>query len=160
MKTVSDENWDRFFNIQWFAERPFLGMEALRFLLGDKIGSGQFRAVYSFDFIPNSVIKVCTKESPANIIEMEVWKLAKGTTYEKWFAPCLYISPEGSFLIQKKCKPIPESGKLPKNIPSFFADVKRANWGYIGKQLVCHDYQFIIRALDIAMNSKREVSWK
>ncbi len=146
----------RFLDIINVSDYPFHSIDLMRMLLGTKIGDGMFRAVFECDLIPNTVIKVSNCETPANTIEFSVWQSVKSTPHAKWFAPCLHLSPEGNFLIQRKCRPLTDKDKLPKNIPGFFTDIKRENWGFIGKQLVCHDYQFLDRAIDIAMDTRRE----
>lgn len=151
---------EKFYGIAEIMECPFLAQDGIRFLIGDKLGAGQYREVYSFDFIPNTVIKVCPTKEPANFIEYQIWQEIKDTKYAKWFAPCLHISPEGQYLIQKRCRLIKPTDKLPKKLPGFFTDTHTGNFGYIGKQLVCFDYQFITRALDISFNENRIVEWQ
>lgn len=41
--------------------------------------------------------------------------------------------------MQSRTKPI-EACELPKEVPAFFCDLKAANWGRLGKRIVCHDY--------------------
>jgi hypothetical protein len=132
-------------------ELPPIGIDSCGFILGEFIGKGAYREVYNFPFKSNTVIKVA-KDSYANILEWEIWKSVKGTPNEKWFCPCLYMSREGYFLIQPKCKPLKDSDKLPKNLPAFFDDVRRNNWGWYKGNLVCFDYQFIQKGIDYAMN--------
>lgn len=145
--------------IQEIGDYPFVAQDLARFALGDFIGSGAYRYVFEFDLIPNTVIKYCP-EADANVLEMAVWKAAKGQKYAKWLAPCLHISFQGHFLIQRKCKPVKYTDKLPKMIPDFFTDIKLENFGWIGKQLVCHDYQFLTRAIDRSMHVMRKETWK
>lgn len=78
-------------------------------------------------------------DSFQNVLEWEVWNSVKGTKFAKWFAPCIDISGNGLYLIQKKAEMIPESD-YPKKIPHFLTDLKFKNFGKIGKQFVCVDY--------------------
>lgn len=39
----------------------------------------------------------------------------------------------------KRTHPIPP-GSYPDRMPAFLTDMKRTNYGLIGKQVVCHDY--------------------
>lgn len=143
------------------ADSPFMTLDLLRMLCGEHIGSGSYRAVFDCRVIKRSVIKVVWGQNTnCNMLEWNVWQAVKDTEWAKWFAPCYYISPGGHYLIQAKTKPIKPGQKLPKQMPGLFTDFHTGNFGYIGKRLVCHDYQFIIRAVDIAMNIRRVVEWR
>jgi len=156
---------DRFYEMVFLAERPFISLDLIRMVCGDqlsgggsRVGGGASRAVYNFDLIPQTVLKI-TSDPPANTNEWEIWKAVKKTPYVKWFAPCLFISPTGHFMVQKKVRPIRKTDKLPKKLPGLFTDIKISNWGFIGKQLVCHDYQHLERATDISMNVSIDADW-
>ncbi|WP_148716487.1 hypothetical protein [Chitinolyticbacter meiyuanensis] len=104
----------------------------------EKLGQGIGRMAFSTDVLPNSVIKVEEGAgSFQNIVEWETWKRVEHTEYAKWFAPCEWISPSGSVLIMRRTKQV---RSYPKEMPVFLADFKRANYGMIGRQIVCHDY--------------------
>jgi len=138
-------------------ENIFSVEDFARMCLGDRIGEGQYRIVFDFPLIPETVCKFDKAQpSQANWNEYNVWNAVKGTKHEKWFAPVKNISPSGEFLLMKKARPIQDGDKFPKKIPMFFADVKRENFGFIGDQIVCIDYQFIIRAIDISFNATRD----
>lgn len=135
-------------------ESIFSSEDMVRMCLGEKLGEGQYRIVFDFHLIPDTVCKYDKSyPSHANWNEYNIWNVAKDTKYAKWFAPVIAISPGGEFLLMKKVRPITDSDKLPKNIPNFFADLKRENFGFINDQVVCIDYQFINRAFDLAFNS-------
>lgn len=105
-----------------------------------QIGLGMSRSVWSSEVLPDSVIKV--EDSACNfqnVLEWETWQRVKWTDHAKWFAPCEWISPNGSVLIMKKTTPAP-ADKYPPKLPVFLSDTKRSNYGMIGKQFVCHDY--------------------
>jgi hypothetical protein len=55
-------------------------------------------------------------------------------------APCTLISDNGIILLQKRTKPVPDSFKLPRRIPSILDDLKRDNWGLYKGKIVCTDY--------------------
>ena len=135
-------------------ENVFSSEDMVRMCLGDKLGEGQYRIVFDFALIPDTVCKF-DKSCPAsaNWNEYNVWNAVKGTRHEKWFAPIVAISPGGEFLLMKKARPIQDGDKWPKKIPLFFADVKRDNFGFIDNKIVCTDYQFICRAVDLSFNS-------
>jgi hypothetical protein len=158
MTAEQAQRFNRYADIRHVTDRPFVSEDLIRFCLGDKISEGAYRAVYEFDLIPNTVIKISLGGTP-NIVEFEVWEQLKDTPYAKWLAPCLHISPTGHFLIQRKCKPVPPDYKLPKKLPEFFTDLKRENWGLLNGKLVCVDYQFIMRSLDVAFNASSTRQW-
>ena len=57
----------------------------------------------------------------------------------KWFAPCLFISPNGLFLIQEKAIPCPKA-MFPEKVPACMGDLKYKNFGLIKGKFVCFDY--------------------
>ena len=127
--------------------------DLLRFCLGDFLMSGEYRTVFDWNLKPNTVVKYChTEDCQSNWTEYSIWESVKGTKNEKWFCPIIGISPCGRFLLMKKTKAIKLTDKLPKKLPNFFSDIHIGNFGWIGKQLVCIDYQFIERALDLSFN--------
>ena len=117
--------------------------ETLRLLVGKKIGSGAYRVVYECNLNPKLVVKIERNERDfANVSEWEIWKQLSDTPLAKWFAPCRYVSPCGTVLLQDKTKPIHEDeiGDLPKLVPSIMGDLHYKNWGRINGRVVCHDY--------------------
>ena len=136
-----------------------IGEQSFDLLCHKFIGSGMSRDVYTSLLLPDCVIKV---ENGAkyfqNIMEWEVWYEVKGTEYEKWFAPCEFISANGTVLIQKRTEPIPEK-RLPKKLPSFFCDFKKANYGLYKNKPVCHDYG-LAYILKCGLNKKMQnIEW-
>lgn len=67
----------------------------------------------------------------------------KDSPLKKWFAPCIDISPNGVFLLQKKTEPCSTS-KYPTVVPSFFTDLKYQNFGLLNGKVVCFDYGTIL----------------
>jgi hypothetical protein len=159
MTREQSKRLERFVDISDVSHYPFVTQDALRFICGDKISEGQYRAVFDCDLFKGYVVKVSYTPF-ANITEFEVWQAVKGTPHAKWFAPCLNISPCGHFLIQKKVRAISDKDKLPKKLPNVFTDIKKTNFGFIGKQLVCHDYQMLCRAIDASFLTNYVVEWK
>lgn len=121
-----------------------LCLELLDVILGDFIGSGVYREVFQHPHFIDYVVKIEQGNSRENAIEWDVWNSVKFTDNAKWFAPCTYISDNGVVLIQKKTKPLFSKPVkfVPEKIPSFFTDIKPDNFGWIGNQLVAHDYSF------------------
>lgn len=113
--------------------------EALALLQGDPVAFGSTREVYLCKINPAWVVKV---EDPAqfqNAIEWLTWQQIRTTPHARWFAPCLHISPGGRVLIQARTTPA-EHGRYPREVPAFFDDTKRSNFGLLDGRIVCHDY--------------------
>lgn len=116
-------------------------------LCGEKLGSGSYRSVYEFNMNPNKmVVKVEPKSTDCNIAEFLLWDEIQGLKgnlawVKEWFAPIHWCSPNGKVLIMERTKQLDK--ERPKKVPYFFTDVKADNFGWIGKQFVCHDYGFI-----------------
>lgn len=112
--------------------------------LGAELGEGGFRRVLVWMPDADNVvakIETCTAQF-ANAFEWHMWHRAVGTPLEQWLAPCLDISDNGVVLLQKRTYPVP-AGKFPKRIPAVLKDIKRSNFGMIGKRVVCHDYGLV-----------------
>lgn len=126
-----------------YKKSPLLVDEIFDMVLGEHIGSGSFRDVFHYSVDPSYVIKVeNSKGFGENWAEWRIWNAVQHTEYAKWFAPTKSISENGKVLMQKKTKSFySRSDKsVPDKIPAFFTDVKPDNFGWIGNQLVCHDY--------------------
>jgi hypothetical protein len=116
----------------------FCKSDGFQLLCGRHIGKGAFRNVFECGFDPSLVVKVESEQrSFSNVMEWEVWHSVVETEFEKWFAPVVQISPNGSVLLQRRTTPVL---KWPERIPSFFTDIKRANFGMFNGNFVCHDY--------------------
>lgn len=128
-----------------YLENPKISLELFDAILGDFIGSGCSREVFQHPYEKNWVVKVENGGmSGDNFSEYNVWQSVKYTENAKWFAPCEYISPNGMILIQRKTSPLygATKNKIPEKIPWFFTDLHCKNFGWIGKQMVAHDYAF------------------
>lgn len=125
-------------------------IELMQTLIGERIGRGSLRDVYRLKFNPDLVIKI--ERNPIhrhNIQEYlfwQEWKHAK--SIRKWLAPIEYISPCGTYLIQRYAEPLPRKYTLPK-IPKWVADVKPANFGLINGKLVVVDYAYTYSFLNV-----------
>lgn len=120
------------------SDNAFIHKEAFWLLCNGHIGQGVSRVVYDSKIIKDCVIKTEDDRGKfQNIIEWETWNRVQGTEFEKWFAPCEWISASGSVLIMKKTTP---PAKYPDKMPVFLTDFKRTNYGMYNGQLVCHDY--------------------
>ena len=131
----------------------FMGM-----FLGPLLGQGSARAVYGLQRDPGAVVKVeRAAHSFQNVMEFETWRVVKDTRWAKWFAPIRVISACGSVLIQDRTMPLRvgrDGFEFPEELPEFFTDLKPANFGRIGRQLVCHDYA-VSHLLDRGFNRVR-----
>lgn len=127
--------------------------------LGEHIGEGAYRNVYSCKVRDDIVIKK-EKQSGnfANIMEWKVWYEVIGTPFEKWFAPCINISIDGDVLLQKKVQPLRDS-ELPEKIPHFFSDIKKENFGLLDGKFVCCDYGSLIITKKWSEKQMRKPRW-
>lgn len=122
------------------SDNPVIHRDFFRAAIGKELGRGMSRAVYACTLNPEWVVKVEEwANNFQNIAEWLIWSRVNGTEFAKWFAPCHFISPNGSILIQTKTIPARER-EFPDRMPAFFTDFKRSNYGLIGKRFVCHDY--------------------
>ena len=114
--------------------------DAFWMLCNERIGYGMSREVYDSEILKDCVIKV---ESSAcrfqNVLEWEAWQRLKWTDTAKWFAPCEWISPNGSVLVMKKTERVAKD-KYPEKMPVFLTDFKYTNYGLYEGRIVCHDY--------------------
>lgn len=120
------------------SDNPAIHRDVFHLLCDQQIGHGMSRSTFSSKLLPNSVVKV---EDYAgrfqNVVEWETWQRVRGTPFERWFAPCEWISPNGSVLVMARTTP---ATKFPSTMPVFLTDFKRTNYGLYKGRLVCHDY--------------------
>lgn len=109
-------------------------------LIGSPLGYGQNRSVWGLEHRSDLVLKLeATGDEFQNPMEWRVWRAVEGTALEKWFAPCVAISPNGVWLLQKKIT-FPPRSEYPPKLPAFFPDTKFMNFGKLGKQWCACDY--------------------
>jgi hypothetical protein len=109
--------------------------------VGKMISYGQNRYVYEHEFDSSLVLKYEPQgDEFQNVLEWRIWKaVEESKTLGPWFAPCVALSPNGVWLIQKKIRIIPKE-KYPKKIPDFIGDTSYLNFGMLGRRFVCCDY--------------------
>jgi len=118
--------------------------ELWKLMIGAYIGEGQFRRVFTLQNNDDLVIKVEQGRGEFhNIQEWRNWLEVQNTPLAKWFAPCVAISENGRFLLQKRTVPV-SIRELPKKVPACLTDRKTSNFGLLDKKVVCHDYAFMI----------------
>jgi hypothetical protein len=135
-------------------------------LCGQQLGEGHSRHVYVYNLDPKYVIKIEPKNGCNNMIEYLLWDEVQGLTgnlawVKDWFAPIKWISPNGRILIMERTYEKSEKVR-PRQIPNFFSDIKRNNFGWIGNKFVCHDYGFIYRFLKYEKKMRKitnEIWW-
>jgi hypothetical protein len=137
-----------------------LTYELFGLVAGDIIGSGAFRHVFDYSPDPKLVIKFeLDAGSFHNVQEWTVWDRVKNAPdLAKWFAPCRFISPCGSILLQEYAKDLLDT-ELPEEVPAYFTDVRKENWGKIGKKIVCRDYGSHLLYEKGMTKSMRKVKW-
>jgi hypothetical protein len=133
--------------------------QSWKLLVDQHIGGGSARAVWSSLLFPDAVIKVeDDARSFQNVMEWETWHRVKGSAYEKWFAPCLHISPDGTLLLMAKTT-LPGMSDLPPKMPIFLCDFKRTNYGLLDGRIVCHDYG-LPHSIKTGMSKRmQDVTW-
>ena len=118
-----------------------------RDVLGEFLAEGIHRRVYVCKIDPRYVVKIepsMIAGDFANVMEWRFWIDNKEwKDLSKWLAPCEIISQDGRILIQRRVQ-FYMSREYPERIPSLFTDLKKGNYGWIGKQLVCCDYPFTL----------------
>lgn len=109
--------------------------------IGERIDYGTSRQVYAVENDPTLVIKwEYDGKRFQNQQEWLVWEAIKTfPETARWFAPCVDISPNGIWLLQKRCLKLPKD-RYPKELPDFLGDLKYTNFGLLGKQVVAMDY--------------------
>ena len=126
-------------------------------VLGELLGEGVNRRVYRCAINPAYVIKVSDRNYCwQNINEWETWWYAS-KLMARWLAPCVAISPSGSYLVQKYAEPV-RRDELPKKLPRFLIDQKQENFGIIDGQLVARDYGTMV-SLVSTIRGKRQANW-
>jgi hypothetical protein len=122
-----------------------------------QIGSGMSRTVYDSRVLEDYVIKFEeTSGCFQNQLEWEIWHNVKYTKFAKWFAPCEWISDNGSVLIMKKTTP---ASKYPDKMPAFLTDFKKTNYGIYKNHLVCHDYGTSLCVTTGLTKRMRKATW-
>ncbi len=124
-------------------------------LLGKKIGSGERRDVFNHREDDSLVIKrLKSGGDNHNKIEMENWNNADKET-RKFLAPCIAISDDGYYLVQKKGISLEKCNRKKKTHDDAFeiflkkmkyfrtTDRKKpSNWVYIDEELKMCDYGY------------------
>lgn len=139
-------------HLEYLTTMPDIGMEMISFICGEFVGKGCTREVYEFQLDDKYVVKVAYGSPIDNVVEWQIWQNLKHRTdgSREWFAPCKYLSKNGRILVQRRTQPLEtREAHIPDKVPTFFTDIKRSNYGWIGKQLVCHDYAY---SFDMMMN--------
>ena len=143
-------------SVNLIQNKPDIALGLLDLVVGEQIGEGSFRAVYQHATNPDWVVKIQKpSDSFNNVTEYEIWCLVKDTDYKHWFAEVHWISDNGKVIIQQKVNKLKNKSQVPNKIPHFFTDVKSSNFGLIGNQLTCHDYDYsLIRFADVGLNNR------
>jgi hypothetical protein len=116
---------------------PNIHRDAFNLLCDELIYQGMSRAVWSSEVLADCVVKVEDLHVP-NVIEWETWQRVKDTAMAKWFAPCRWISANGTILVMERTGAAGDA-QYPERCRLSY-DFKRRNYGMLGDRLVCHDY--------------------
>lgn len=158
--SVSSEASGKFSNVLLDLFRNPMAREALGLLCGDRLGDGLSREVFRYGPDENYVIKFEPDASHfQNVAEWQLWdRIQYVEKHNKWFAPCLRISHCGRILIQRYAEPIAAIA-LPAEVPSYFTDLKKENWGVIKGQPVAVDYGKHLMLERGMTNRMRRADW-
>lgn len=116
------------------------GEDLMNLLCGGLLGEGLYRKVFVCRQDASMVVKYEKPNSRCcNRVEMEMWAEMQDHVLGKWLAPCVAVSPDGTWLIQMRTEPL-QLAQLPDKIPRIFCDTKINNWGMYDGRIVCHDY--------------------
>jgi len=127
--------------------------------VGELVGKGSTRHTYRYGIDTTKVIKFeIGAKKFQNVLEWEIWDLIKWTKHAKWFAPCVNISPCGTVLLQEHVRDA-ESSELPTEVPVFFSDLKKENYGMLNGQFVCRDYGLTLLNEKGLSNKMKKVEW-
>lgn len=110
-------------------------------LVGDCIGEGAYRKVYELRHSKDKIIKVEQNVGAFhNVREWTLWHEARWIPgVSEWLAPCVSISKNGNYLIQRKTTPVALED-MPATCPRFLTDRKIQNFGWYNGKIVAHDY--------------------
>lgn len=126
---------------------------------GAKLADGSTRTVFKLALNPSQVLKYETVAGRfQNIMEWETWQMVRWTKFAKWFAPCHHISDCGTILIQEYCRDL-TNDEIPEELPAFFTDIKRENFGMHGGNVVCRDYGLSLLMDRGLTNKMKKAEW-
>lgn len=138
--------------------------DLIKMFIGKHTNSGYYRSVFEFNPNPDKyVVKIEHDDTDCNTNEFLIWNEVSGLHGElawvkDWFAPILWMSPNGKIIIQERTRWHSLNKECPNEVPDFFSDVKVDNFGWLNNKFVCHDYGFINRF--IKYNKKfRKANW-
>ena len=114
--------------------------------LGDYLGEGFRRLVYKHKDNDDLVIKFLKNlEDDHNRLEYQNWQNLKDTDKGIWLTPCISLSEDSRFLVQKRVQVLDEA---PENVPEWikilgdwsFGGNKSKHWGIYEGRIVLMDY--------------------
>jgi hypothetical protein len=111
------------------------------FFLGNVLDEGCYRKVFLHAVYPKRYVIKYEKSDVqfANVTEYMIWNELAATPIGRCLAPVRAMSPCGIWLIQDRCEPLAKRD-APRKVPSFLADLKVSNWGWLRDRPVCFDY--------------------
>jgi hypothetical protein len=134
-----------------------------------KIGEGATRIVYTIKGFDWLVMKKERLKSTIihNVLECAISDSVQHLHGDLKFIKDMHakcygalIDPQYSLLFQQRVT-LDAAGEFPEKLPSMFTDIKKNNFGWIGKQLVCFDYaNNFYRMFGLCCNQRtRKVHW-
>lgn len=145
---------------------PVVTHDLIRSLLGERIGYGISREVYSVPLARHLVAKVARIDSVhpvgiiANVQEYATWEAVTmfPDHVRQWFCPCHSISIHGTTLFMERAEPINRE-QLPKDVPVYFTDLKLENWGMYKGKPVCLDYANLLIVNQLLSKRTKKATW-
>ncbi len=105
---------------------------------GEKIGSGVIRDVYEYG--KGYVLKFDKYSGSENFYEYQNYQIAKERGWDEWLAPCVSISDDHKYLIQKRGMKVMS---VPEDLPEWIKkidDKAARQWVRINGRAVLCDY--------------------
>ncbi|TXN08917.1 hypothetical protein FV222_00150 [Methylobacterium sp. WL103] len=117
------------------------------FMLGELLGSGESRVVYSCPCEPDKWVYKIERDQLHefhNVREWTTWQqLEDYPDARAWLAPCDSISKGGKILRMARTEPLNGIDDLKGiKIPNFLGDCHWGNLGRFEGRIVCHDYAY------------------
>lgn len=117
------------------------------------VGNGISRTVYKHPSDPRKVVKIEEAGYFQNLNEWLLWQQWKSQpALSRWLAPCYEISADGRRLVMEYVHDL-EPWKPITEIPNWLREPQKENFGYMGKKIVCRDYGYLIKRLQLSVDN-------
>lgn len=157
-----EDNLLDFNRVNSMLQIPSVASDFVTSICGKFIGSGVYRSVFEYNLDSRFVVKIEPRNTNCNIVEHMIWDEVRGLCNDmewikNWFAPVEWISQNGCILLMRKTTQV-SNKERPEKVPKFFCDVHLNNFGWIGKNYVCHDYGQFYNMIEYKKGFKK-IKW-